>query len=128
MAEPNPEHVDLMFPNRYLKSGDLKGKDVKLTISSVGKETLQRTDGGKEPAIIVHFEEMKGRARDEAKVLVLNKTNARRIAELHGKQTASWSGKKITVYAAMVQAFGKQVEAIRVLTPEVEQKRKREKR
>lgn len=128
MSEPSADHVDLMFPNRYLKSGDLKGKDVPLTISKVEMEELTRTDGNEELKPVVHFAEMENRSGDDKKVLVLGKTTSRQIASLHGKRTADWRGKKITLYPTMVKAWGKMVEAIRVLTPDEILRRKKQNR
>lgn len=126
MAAAEATHVDLMFPNRYLKSGDLRGKEVTLTIANVQMETLQRLDGGEDRSPIVYFEEMKGREHEEdRKVLVLNKTNASAIATLYGKSTDRWQGKRITLHAVMVKAWGTMVEAIRVKVPETGRKRGR---
>lgn len=106
-------HVRLMFPNEYLCAADLRGKDVTLTIREVKQEELRSQDGGTEPKWILYFDEMKGRGKDE-KRLVLNKTNAVTIAKLHGSDSEGWKGKKIVVHPAMVKSFGEMVEAIRI--------------
>lgn len=117
MGQPSAEHVDLMFPNRYLKAANLQGKDVTLTIKKVQIEELKRTDGTADRKPIVYFEEMAKRAGDDSKVLVLGKTTAMQIAASHGKRTDSWAGKKITLYSARVKAFGTEVDAIRIRIP-----------
>lgn len=48
------------------------------------------------------------------KGLVLNKTNATRIADQHGDETDLWVGKRITLTTESVTAFGKTQWAIRV--------------
>jgi len=46
--------------------------------------------------------------------VVLNKTNAKIIASLHGNETDDWPGKKIILYATEVDFRGEIVDAIRV--------------
>lgn len=118
MAEASATHVDLMFPNRYLKAANLEGKDVTLTIADVRMEKLKRVDGTSDNKPIVYFEEMKTRTGDDAKVLVLGKTTAMQVAASHGKKTQGWKGKRITLYPAKVQAFGKTTDAIRIRIPD----------
>lgn len=118
MAKPSAEHVDLMFPNRYLKAADLRGKDVTLTVDHVKIEELKRTDGSSDNKPIVYFAEMVKRQGDDNKVLVLGKTTAMQIAASHGKTTEAWHGKKITLYPARVKAFGEMVDAIRIRLPD----------
>jgi len=104
----NPElHVELMFPSKYLKAADFRGKDVTLTVKGVKGDNLQTT-AGKEFKYVVKFEETD-------KMLVLNKTNARAIAEcLKDKKAVNWTGKKITLYPTTCDAFGAIKDCIRV--------------
>jgi hypothetical protein len=48
------------------------------------------------------------------KGMVLNRTNTMIIAGLYGPETDLWAGKRITIYATKVRAFGKLEDAIRV--------------
>jgi len=107
-------HVRLMYPNEYLCAADLHGKDVTLTISAIGQETLKRTDGSEDSAWILDFSEMEKREGTDRKRLVLNKTNATTIAAQHGPENGEWVGKKITVYPTTTRAFGEIVECIRI--------------
>ena len=51
------------------------------------------------------------------KPFILNKTNCKTIAKVHGSPyIEDWAGKKITLYVAKVKAFGDTVEALRVRT------------
>ena len=104
----NPDlHVDLMFPSKYLKAADLRGKEFSLTVKSVKGHDLQTTRG-KEFKYVVCFKETE-------KMLVLNKTNAKAIAEaLKEPKAVNWPGKKITVYPTTCDAFGKTADCIRV--------------
>ena len=99
--------VELMFPSKYVKAVDIEGKDRALTIESVKAEKLQRADGDSDQGYVVTFKGAK-------KAWVLNKTNAKTIAKIHGKETDNWVGKRITLFATTCDAFGETVDCIRV--------------
>ena len=94
------------FQTNYLRAEDLDRKDMVLTIKGVeGKEF---EDGAKP---VVGFEETK-------KGLILNRTNFRSIAQLHGDSTELWIGKKIILFPTEVSFRGNPTMAIRIrLTP-----------
>lgn len=92
-----------MFPSDYLASWDIE-KNTPVVIKEVvagkvGKE--------KEDCWLMYFD-------GAAKALVLNKTNARIIAGLHGVEMGDWAGKKVTLFVDQCDAFGKTVDCIRV--------------
>lgn len=99
-------HFKLLYPSQYLGAHDLQGKDATVTIARVVVEEL-KTERGSERKPVLHFEKAEKR-------MVLNKTNATAIAALYGNETNAWAGKRITLYATPVSAFGKEVEALRV--------------
>jgi hypothetical protein len=108
--------VRLLFPNQYIGAADLHGKDVTLTIDRLVVEGL-KTDRGTEKKPVVYFREMEARHRrgeGENKRLVLNKTNAKVIGELYGYETDGWKGKRVTFFPTTCQAFGKEVDCVRV--------------
>jgi hypothetical protein len=45
---------------------------------------------------------------------VLNRTNLKRIIDLHGKETDEWMGKQITLYPSETEFGGRTVDCIRV--------------
>jgi len=98
-----------MFDSRFVGSWDLEGRDeVEVTIKDVSVVEIHNNETNKkENKPAVSF--VKGK-----KGLVLNKTNARAITEIHGCDTDKWKGKKIALFATMCKAFGKQVECVRV--------------
>lgn len=107
----------LMFPTKYLKAADLKGKDVVVTIRHVVAKEEMESAKGKENRPMLYFEETKAasqRDKTDEKRLVLNSTNGKTIAGLFGKETDNWIGKRITLTTAMVDAWGEMKEAIRV--------------
>lgn len=94
--------IDEVYAGNSLKAADLEGSDVTMTIASAEAKAFD--DGNK---IAITFLETE-------KTLICNKTNARRIASLHGKEFDKWHGKKITLYPDLVDFKGDEVEAIRV--------------
>ena len=109
-------HFKLLYPNDYLGAHDLAGKDVTLTIRHLVVEDL-KTERGTERKPVMYFVETQKAAEKSAspeKRLVLNKTNASTIAGMYGTETNDWKGKRITLCASIVDAFGQKKEAIRV--------------
>jgi len=99
-------HIDEFFPSKYLKASDLQGRDVRVTIASLNPEQFEN-DGKTETKLVCYF------AKKE-KGVVLNKTNAATIATAYGYDYTQWPGNQITLYMAMVDAWGETREAIRV--------------
>lgn len=96
-----------VFSGDYLKAQDLRGKSVRVTISTV---TLKEFEDGKK--LIINFE-------GKDKSLVCNKTNASIIQEVLGSDdTDDWEGKSITLTTKKVEFQGNLVPAIRVLLEE----------
>lgn len=100
-------NINDMFPSNWLKADDLpEDDDLQVTIKSIVTEEVgQGTE--RETKAVVYF-------RETDKGLVLNKTNAGTIAQIHGTDTDDWEGKKIALFAQEVDFRGKQVLAIRV--------------
>jgi len=91
------------------------GKDLTVTIKSVTKQVVKGPDGKQEECIVAVLEGQKP--------MILNRTNCKMISKLYGTPyIEEWSGKKITLYAAKVRAFGEQVDALRIRdkVPELE--------
>lgn len=102
--------ADLLFPSRYVKSADVKlvGRPFPLTIRKIEpRHELQKKGSGKEYKPALFF-------RETERAMVLNKTNAKRIAEALGKDPRKWIGCRIVPCVERVDSFGKEVEAIRV--------------
>jgi hypothetical protein len=95
------------FPSNYLKAADLGGKEITATIDRVESDSFEN-DGRRQVKPVVHFQE-KG-----IKPLVSNKTNFLMIAAACGKDTGSWPGKRVVLYADLVPFKGTVTEAVRV--------------
>ena len=110
-------HYKLLFPSTYLCAADLQSKDVPLTVRRVIVQELENTGGEKEKKPLMYFEETAASAAksgSKEKRLVLNKTNAKTIAGMHGPEIDNWAGKRITLYATTCESFGETVDCIRV--------------
>src|ERR1017187_8912967 len=94
--------ISSAFPSDYLKASDLQGHNVTVAISRVEMREI-----GGEPKPILYFH---GKERG----MVLNKTNANKIAEIFGDDTDDWEGGEVILYEAMVDFQGKTVPAIRI--------------
>jgi hypothetical protein len=95
-----------IFP--YLEGEALVDSLMVLTIYKIVVENLQGHGGKKEEKYVLYFKE-------NPKGFVLNKTNAKRIAQMHGDMTGDWAGKQITLTTERVNAFGETHNAIRVV-------------
>jgi hypothetical protein len=99
--------IRTQFPTRFITAADLNGKSFTLTIKAVTLEEMQTHDNQKTIKPCLWFD---GAQRG----MVLNKTNSMIIADLYTYETDSWVGKRITIQAERVKAFGSWQEAIRV--------------
>lgn len=93
------------FPSKFLKSADLHGQDVKVKISDVRSEDI-----GGDRRLIMYFA---GKTRG----MVLNKTNARTIADAYGDDTDQWVGADIILFSMKVDFQGRMVDGLRVRVP-----------
>lgn len=105
--QTNTHWKKLTNPN-YLGSYSLDpGKDLTVEIVKVAKELVTGSGGEKEECIVATLKDQKP--------LILNKTNCKTIEKLvNSPYIEEWSGKKITLYAEKVKAFGEVVDALRV--------------
>ena len=85
-----PVDFDELYPGRFLKAGELQGKQVTLAISSVDLDELEG-DAGKKIKGVISFEKT-------PKQLCLNKTNGICIRSMFGRKLADWVGKRITLF------------------------------
>jgi hypothetical protein len=100
-------NVNELFPTRFIAAADLNGKSFTLTIRNVTLEDMQSHDNKTVTKPVAWF-------TNATKGMVLNRTNTMIIAGLYGVETDLWAGRRITIYATKVRAFGKLEDAIRV--------------
>jgi hypothetical protein len=93
MNTPNlqkPVDWDQLYPGRFLKAGELLGKQVTLTINSVDLDELEGDKGKKVKGIITF--------NGTPKQLALNRTNGTCLREMFGRVLAGWVGKRVTLF------------------------------
>lgn len=91
-----------LFPSKFVTASDLRGQVIDCTISRV---TLEELDGKKKP--VLWF-------AGASKGLMLNKTNAKVIARMHGEELTAWAGRSISIYPSECSFKGEIVPCIRV--------------
>jgi len=107
--DPNIVHYAQLRNGDYLGHWDLDpGKDYKVTIASLStEEVYNQTKNKKEVVTTAEFKSGKKR-------MILNATNRKNIASLHGDNPHKWIGKEITIYRTETRVMGKTEECIRV--------------
>ena len=99
--------INSMFPSKYVSAPDLRGQAIDVVMGNV---TMEDVDGRGEMKPLLQFQ-------GKEKGLVLNKTNANRIVDLYGDDTAAWFGKTICLYPSETEFQGKTVPCVRVNAP-----------
>jgi len=87
---------DDLYPSRFLRACDLKGRRVQLTIERIDREELVQDDGTKKKKPIVWFEE-KRKDIDEQAGIVLCKTNGLLLQSMFGPKLENWPGKRVFI-------------------------------
>jgi hypothetical protein len=95
----------VLFPSKYLQAADLEGSDQVVTIKII--TPVEEVGQSKDKRPVVYFDGV-------TKGLVLNKTNAKRIAKLYGNDTAAWIGRPITLYPSECDFGDETVPCLRV--------------
>lgn len=88
---PTPVDWDELYPGRFIKAGDFKGKVVTLKISAVQIDKLVG-DKGEQVKGVLSFEKTE-------KQLALNKTNGICLKAMFGRQVQEWVGKRVSLFA-----------------------------
>lgn len=93
------------FPSKYLKAGDLGGKEAKVIMQNVEKEKL-----GDDMKLVLYF-------KGKEKGVVLNKTNSNTICDSYGDDTDDWFDQPLILFSVMVDFQGRLGPAIRCRVP-----------
>jgi hypothetical protein len=91
MAKEKPVDWDELYPNRFLKAGELKGRRITMTIADVDTDLLVSDDGKEKIKGFLSFEKT-------TKQVVLNKTNGLCLRSMFGKKLSEWLGKRVIFY------------------------------
>ena len=98
-------NINDIFPSKYVKATDLRGKDHSVVIYGVEEKVKVGRD--EDEVTVLYF---KGRKKG----MILNRTNARTISSIHGPETDNWGDKAITLYSTEVEFGGNTTLGIRV--------------
>lgn len=77
--------------SNYLKTEDIRGHEVPVTISRVELVELDKRDGGKQTKPVIFFQ-------GKEKGMVCNITNVKRLTDGFGNDSDSWLGKGVILY------------------------------
>jgi hypothetical protein len=108
------DNFDDLYGSKYLGAADLNGQRKRVKIVDTEVSDLREKDGSTKRKYIVWFE-------TEDKALVLNKTNALRLAQAFGKAREGWNGAVIELYSEMT-SLGKEGIRLRPVRPPQQQK------
>jgi hypothetical protein len=101
-------HWKQNFNYKYTGAYELApGEEKKLVIDRLVHEEVIGSNGKKEKCFVAYF-------KGQTKPMVLNKTNCKTIAKLYGAFIEGWVNKAIIVCSRKVDAWGEEVEALRV--------------
>src|SRR5690606_32331472 len=134
MNEPQVDHWQALFDNKFLRWFDLNGQPSLCEIVEVqGRVELTLPGGAKSRRPVVHLKQLQGKivnASDEdgkslptIKPLVLNATNGQSIADIYGEKPSAWVGKQIVLFEARTKMWSKETkrmvetQCIRVRAP-----------
>lgn len=107
-------HVDLVYPTKYVKAADLKGRDVTVVIERATWENLVMAGGKRDRKAAIHMRSVAGKPLE--KLWIAGKTVLKQIADSTGeKDVGKWGGHRVTMYPTTCRgANGKEQECIRV--------------
>ena len=81
---------DDLYGSKYLTAGDLHGKQPRHRIGKVDVSELKEKDGSTKRKFVAYLEGVE-------KPLVLNKTNATKLAGAYGKDRSAWVGTTVAL-------------------------------
>jgi len=105
----NESDFDDLYGSKYFSVPDLHGETPHRSIGKVAPVELKEKDGSTKRKYLVYFVGVET-------PLVLNKTNAQKLAAAFGKDHAKWIGMEVELYAEMT-GLGKEGVRVRPLKP-----------
>ena len=100
---------DDLYGSKYYSAANLHGETPRHRIGKVALAELKEKDGSTKRKFVAYFEGVE-------KALVLNKTNAQKLATAFGKDYSKWIGMEVELYAEMT-GLGKEGVRVRPLKP-----------
>lgn len=100
------DNWDAWFDHNYLRWFDLNGHPALVKITKAETQELTMRGGIKKKAPVATIEQVQGKI-DEPKPIVLNRTNARSIAAIHGTKPTDCLGKEVVLYPTTTEMYDK---------------------
>jgi hypothetical protein len=105
----NETDFDNLYGSKYLGAADLHGETPRRKIGKVEVIELKEKDGSAKKKFAAYLAGVE-------KPLILNKTNAQKLAAAYGKDRSQWVGADVELYAEMT-SLGKEGVRLRPLKP-----------
>src|SRR5262245_31680091 len=86
------DDFDDLYGSKYLSAADLKGQQRRVKIGKVDVADFKEKNGVTKRKYVLFFE-------GEDKAMVLNKTNAQKLAQAYGKDRNGWVGQFVELYS-----------------------------
>jgi hypothetical protein len=96
--------ISQTFASRYFKASDLSGEEMLATISHVAEEEVGQD---RQPKPVLYL-------NGQQKGIVLNRTNAERLAAKLGDDTKDWKGAHVELYSEPVNFEGRKMDGLRL--------------
>jgi len=101
--------ISATIDSKYIKSDEIAGREVTLTISHVQMEMIGMAEDQESKPVLYFFSQNKG--------LVLNKTNRYLLKEALGDETENWANRKVILYVENTLFKGKPTKGLRIRIP-----------
>src|SRR5262245_32334294 len=86
------DDFDDLYGSKYLGAADLKGTQRRVTIGKTDVADFKEKGGTTRRKYVLYFE-------GQDKAMVLNKTNAQKLATTYGKDRTAWVGNIVELYS-----------------------------
>lgn len=101
MSDNHDLTMGVLYPSKYLKADDLRGKPVTVTIAGVALDDVVMAGGSHEQKVVISLAKT-------LKLWIAGKTNGHSLAVLLGSDGHQWIGKRV-VLIADVDRLGRDV-------------------
>ena len=78
--------------SRYIKTDDLKGREVLVVVDRVEEHEIEGNDGEKQDKYVLYFQ-------NKEKGLVMNVTNTEAMVNGFGDESDAWTGKDVMLFS-----------------------------
>jgi hypothetical protein len=102
-----------IYGSRFLNAEDIEGETIVGPILECGIENFADAVGGKKQKLVISLAQAD-------KPIVVNATNADRIAAVYGDDWEQWLGKVVCIQSGRTRFAGKMVKCVEITAPKQE--------